>query len=135
MNDHDKPRSKCRDKERDLAWYTKYTPELFLRRSEPKREGDGEAEPKDSVQNTPTNSQTLSDSQLLDSQLETIAADDDKTCRTERDEILTRLLTLQTPKALKKKLKEDGRTSANRWISKYHFHDSMMKEACQEMSI
>ena len=120
MNVHDKPRSSCNAVERDAKFYEK----LFYNDQSKK---DPNVEPTQSTMEE--EEEWINESQPVE---EVVIDDKEKNEKTKRDVILERLLMTNLSTSLseksKKKNKKD-KTNSNALISKYYFHESLLKES------
>ncbi len=128
MNVYDPTRSTCRAKERDGKYMTEFYQNEAAKLNDPsfvpasKESSMSQASNASNSQNQDVPPESIRDTIDLNNE------DDDHVTNTERDEILTGLLQVQAPKLGKKGDVDHHSTSSKSLITKYYFHDSLMKE-------
>ena len=139
MNIHDKPRSRCDAKERDPRWYAEYflkqEAKRLKRELARQRQQERESQSQE-IFGSQSQEPTLFESEMRDS-IDTRPKQDDpiKSRNTSRDVILRRLIYVaggskaDHERDSRKKKKKNHVTS---WISKYHFHESLLKDCDKE---
>lgn len=141
MNVFDKPRSRCDAKERDVRWYSDYFQKQqakrirreLARQQQQERESQSLSLSQDTL-GSQSQEPTLFDSEMRESLSTKPTEDPNKSRNTSRDVILRRLIyTAGGSKAdhdidsSKKKKKH-----VTSWISKYHFHESLLQNCDKE---
>eukprot|EP00562_Extubocellulus_spinifer_P008772 CAMPEP_0178490870 /NCGR_PEP_ID=MMETSP0696-20121128/11113_1 /TAXON_ID=265572 /ORGANISM="Extubocellulus spinifer, Strain CCMP396" /LENGTH=2342 /DNA_ID=CAMNT_0020118713 /DNA_START=453 /DNA_END=7481 /DNA_ORIENTATION=- len=140
MNIHDKPRSRCDAKERDPRWYAEYFRKQEakrLKRELARQRQQEKASQSQEIFGSQSQEPTLFESEMRDS-IDARPKQDDpiKSRNTSRDVILRRLIYVaggskadHERDSRKTKKKKNHVTS---WISKYHFHESLLKDCDKE---
>ena len=143
MNKYDKPRAKCEAKERDQAWYHMYFQKEIARRQkkelaklqrQEQREKLALSQESQDILVSQSQEPTLYESEMRESMDVGRREDPNKGRNTSRDVILRRLIyTAGGSKASHEGSSKKGQKKhVSSWISKYHFHESLLKDDKQE---
>ena len=138
MNIHDKPRARCDAKERDPRWYAEYFQKQEakrLKRELARQQQQERVSESQEIIGTQSQEPTLYESEMRDS-IDARPRHDDpnKATNTSRDVILKRLI--YTAGGSKADHESDSNKKKKKhvtsWISKYHFHESLLKDSDKE---
>ena len=143
MNKFDKPRANCQAKERDAAWYNGYFQKEILRRQkkelarlqhQEQRDKLSLSQQSQDVLGSQSQELTLYESEMRESMDVARREDPNRNRNTTRDIILKRLIYTagESKPSHGNSRKKGQKKHVTSWISKYHFHESLLQDDKEE---